>query len=130
MPFDLDERVDLSRAQEIVIGSQKLTVAPLTLRQTIKATTMLPKMRAAEGVDQSLEFLVDFVMLGLARTYPTLTRDELLDSEMTPDQLREAADIVMVQGGGKKVDPSGEDQAASDLKTSTGESSSPISVST
>jgi hypothetical protein len=104
MPFDLDEKVDLTRAREITLGARTLKVAPLSMRQIIKSTAMLPQIGAADSTEKSLDLLVDFVMLGLARTYPTLTRDEFLDSEMTAPQLREAADVIILQAGGRKAE--------------------------
>jgi hypothetical protein len=110
MPFDLDEKINLDHARTITLGGREFKIAPLTLRQTIAATAMLPKMTAAATVEENLGLLVDFALIGLARTYPSLTRDELLDSEVTAIELREAADAVLEQAG-RKAKP-GEEVAA------------------
>jgi hypothetical protein len=129
LPFDLDEKADLSRAREITLGGHTLKIAPLPLRAIIASTALLPQIAAADSTEKSLGLLVDFVLIGLARTYPGLTRDELLDSETTADELREAADVVILQAGGKKADNAGEAQAASDTTKPIGTSSSPSSAS-
>lgn len=132
MPFDLDEKIDLSRAKEITLGGHALKVAPLMLRQIIASTALLPQIAAAGSTEASLELLVDFVLIGLKRTYPALTRDEVLDSETTVDELRAASDVILLQASGKKADKDaavGEAQAASDTTRPIGTDSSPNSAS-
>jgi hypothetical protein len=102
MAFELDKGVDLSRAKKVMLGSHELNVVPLTLRKIIKAAGMLPELRQDASASDNLERLVDFAVLGLERTYPTLTREELLDSEATVAQLREICDVITEQAGGKK----------------------------
>jgi hypothetical protein len=129
LPFQLDEKADVSRAKEVTLGGRVLKVAPLRLRDIIASTAMLPHIAAADSTEKSLGLLIDFVLIGLARTYPTLTRDELLESETTADELRQAADVVILQAGGKKAESAGEAQAASPTAKPIGTSSSPSSAS-
>jgi hypothetical protein len=130
MSFDLDPSVDLSRAREITLGGETLKIAPLLLRKIIASTLMLPQLIAADTPDKRIELMIDFVMLGLARTYPALRRDDLLDSEATPAELSDAVDVVILQSGRKKVDAVGEALAASPTTKPIGTSSSPNSAST
>jgi hypothetical protein len=132
MPFMLDEKISFDRTLPITLGGHELKLAPLTLRQIIAASGMLAKLNAAATVEANLGLLVDFVMIGLARSYPTLTRDELLDSEVTAIELREAADVVILQAGGKRPVSTGEAQSPDPNPGATrpiGTSSSPSSAS-
>lgn len=133
MPFDLDPKADTTRARVIALGGRELKCAPLTLRQIIAVSDMLPKISAAASTHESIELLADFILLALRRTYPGLTRDDLLELETTVEELRAAADIVLLQAGGKKADPAGgtplgEAKAASDTTVPIGTSSSPSSA--
>jgi hypothetical protein len=102
MSFELDEKVDLTRARTVELGGKVLKVAPLTLQKIIKATEMLPQLNnPTASPHDNIDRLVDFVLLGLSRTYPQLSRDDLLESEITVDELRKAADVVIIQAGGK-----------------------------
>jgi hypothetical protein len=130
LPFDLDEMVDLSRAREIALAGMTLKVAPLQLRQIIATSRLLPQLLAAENPEDRLNTSVDFVLIGLNRAYPNLTRDELLDSEISTVELRDAVDAVILQSGGRKADPAGEVEAASTTARPIGTSSSPNSAST
>jgi hypothetical protein len=127
MPFELDKNVDLSRAMTVTLGRQELQVAPLTLRKIMALAEMsdtddIKKLPARAQIDR----LLDYVMLGLERTYPTLTREELLEAEITVDQLRAASDVIIVQAGGKKKE-AGEPTATSNA-LSDGTGSSPSSA--
>lgn len=62
---------------------------------------MLPELSQAASPVDNIEKLLDFVMLGLERTYPTLTREDLLDSEATVAELRSAVDVLVELAGGK-----------------------------
>ncbi len=109
MPFELARSFHHSASlPEISLGSVKLKVAPLTVRQIIGVSEMLPQLSEAQSTAASINLLIDFVLLGLSRTYPSLTREELLDCEATIAQLRAAADVVIVQAGGKRPDAQGE----------------------
>jgi len=101
MPFDLDSSVDLSRAKKITLGHREISIAPLTLRRTIKAAGMLPELNQAASPVDNIEKLLDFVMLGLERTYPTLTREDLLDSEAPSRSCGGAVDVLVELAGGK-----------------------------
>ena len=129
MPFDLDKNVDLSRAKPVTLGQREFKVAPLTLRMIIAAAEMEPALKSASTPVEQINRLTDFVMLGLARTYPTLVRDDLLDGEITVEQLKAACDVVILQAGGKKeAAAAGEPKATSDQAISDGEGSSPSSA--
>jgi len=117
MPFELDTNVDLARARNVTLGGRELKVAPLTLRSIMRVSDMLAGAMGAEpGTSASamLDRLLDFVLLGLARTYPSLTREDLLDSDTTAAELRAAIDVICEQAGAKqkKDDPEGETEAA------------------
>lgn len=130
--------MSIERSQEhfdgersVKLAGREFTVAPLSLRAIMALADYVPKLAAAptDVIDSTrIEPLIDTILLALKRTYPTLTKDELLDLPIRLDELRAAVDVVIEQAGGRKVDPAlGEQKAASDLKPSTGESSSPTS---
>lgn len=129
------ERFDGERS--VRLAGREFIVAPLSLRAIMALADYVPKLAAAptDVIDSTrIEPLVDTVLLALKRTYPTLTKEELLDLPIRLDELRAAVDVVIEQAGGRKVDPAlGEQKppdqvrGASDLKPSTGESSSPTS---
>lgn len=128
MPFDLDTKVDLKRAKVITLGTRELQVAPLTLRKIIELADRASKENLASLPAQAqIERLIDYVMLGLGRTYPSLTRDDLLESEITVEQLRAASDVIVEQAGGTK-EKAGESTATSEPATSVGAVSSPSSA--
>lgn len=128
MSFELDTKVDLLRAKSVVLGGRDLKIAPLTLRKIISAAGLLRGITDAGNAlpDEMVGRLLDFVMLGLSRTYPQLTKDELLDSEITVAELRTAADVVIEQSGGVKKDAGVGELTA--MGASGGERSSPNSA--
>lgn len=102
MSFNLDEKVDLKRAKTISLGDRTLHVARLTLRSIISLAELQPKLSASTAPG-NIETAVDCVLLGLKRTYPSLTKDELLDLEMTPSELAVAVGTVIEQASDKKA---------------------------
>jgi hypothetical protein len=127
MSFDLDKNADLDRAQKITLGQHELFVAPLTLRKIKQAAKMQLMFGDSKTAEENIDRLVDFILLGLSRTYPALTADDLLDSEATVEQLTQAMTVIIAQGGGKKDVAAGEQTAASD-PISPGIGSSPNSA--
>jgi hypothetical protein len=115
MSFELNTTIDLARARNITLGGRELKVAPLTLRSIIAVTDLQPRLLKEAGASEHIDTLIEFVMLGLKRTYPDLTKDELLESEATIDELRQAMVVVMEQAGGKKRDDAEGEQKATAL---------------
>ena len=129
MSFDLDKNADVSRAKPVTLGGKELQVAPLTLRKIIQTAEMLPKLGADDAsTAANIETLIEFVMLGLSRTYPALTKEDLLDSETTIPELRAAVDVVIEQAGGKKKESDAGESKATSQQEQLGTSSSPSSA--
>jgi hypothetical protein len=154
MALELKEGAETEGLPTITLGGKAYFVAPLLLRQKIANMPLVSRalglarkfVELAAAVDDSrpapefseadFEPLIGFVVNGLRRLYPTVTRDDLLDSDLAPIELINAVPVIIAQSGGRKPGsaaasgelPVGEQTAASDSRTSTGASSPPRSA--
>jgi hypothetical protein len=125
MSLELDEKADLAAGRRVTLGGRglsglELVVLPLTLRQNIALARHMPKlmrMHEEKAFDaETIDAVVDVVCIGLRRAHPNISADDLLDLEVTIDDLIAAARVVIEQAGGKKVEAAeGESSAASAL---------------
>jgi hypothetical protein len=101
----------MSETTTIRLGGAEFAVRPLTLRQL---RTVLPAVaRAARFTEeQGLDAAIDIVAAALARDRPELTREALLDMEVTPQELAAAVGAIAAASG---LVPRGEAQAGSIL---------------
>jgi hypothetical protein len=130
MPFDIDEKVDLTQARTVTLAGRELKVAPLPLRQVIAISDVVPNFAALNSGKvgaEAFDPLVEVVWRGLLRAYPQLTKDELLDLPITMADLVAAVSVVIEQAGGRKEGAAGEQRATSTTEAPNGASSSPIS---
>lgn len=134
MSVDVAENLDKSKAHKITLGGLDFYIAPMSLRNVLAVANVVPKL-AGLSIDtlsaEKLEPMVEVLWRGLLRAHPSLTKDELQDLPISIDALVETIPFVLEYMGGKKVEVlMGEIKAASALKTSTGDGSSPDSSST
>jgi hypothetical protein len=96
MSFEINPALDLKDAKSVMLGERQVMVLPLTLRQTIKVADTLKKVSQPDAATADhIDALIDFALIGLGRTYPQLTRDDVLDSEATVPQLRAVVDVLI-----------------------------------
>jgi hypothetical protein len=107
MAYDVDPACDTPRCKTITLGGRDFLVAPLPLRHVLAIADLIPKLAgiSIENMRGAMfEPIVDLVHRGLLRTYPSLTRDDLLDLPITLTELFEATPIVIGQAGGRRAD--------------------------
>ena len=83
--------------ETIVLGGRAFALRPLTLRQL---RTILPAFaRAGEGGQEAVDASADILHAALLRAHPELSREDVLDLEMTVPEMNEAvAAIARISG--------------------------------
>lgn len=114
MPLELDPNLDKDRAKTIKLDGKDFYIAPLPLRQVLAMAALLPKLKhlqekppaeAAELFSQeSIDPVLDMLVVGLKKAYPTVTRDDLLDMPIGIDEMVAAIPVVISQAGGKPAE--------------------------
>jgi hypothetical protein len=131
--LERDDKIDLTGAETIVLGGRDFAVAKLPLRQIIALADHSPKLdqalRAPGWNGETITPLIEAMLIALKPTYPSLTRDELLDLPVTVAEMLTAIPTIYLQAGARRRDAAaGEAEATSASTSSTGESSSPTSA--
>lgn len=138
MGFDVKDGAETEGLPHIELGGRRFFVPRATLRQTIGLAAMMPKVNATlkkfpteigseppAFEETDFDPLIEVIRRALSPLYPSLTKEDLLDSPIDIADLISAIPVISKQASSSRSAAAGEAQAASISTAPAGESSSP-----
>ncbi len=86
----------------IELAGETYSVKRLTLRQSRALNIGVTRDRQDSGVNSFIDMAVEIIAVALSRDYPEMTADAILDSQITPNEIVAASNMIMDFSGFKK----------------------------